>query len=375
MTFIKFIKFIRIASSLALGGLLWGGLFLLLNGAPQIARADPGNLFVTPGGSGDCTQHSPCALQTALIQAQDGDTIYLTKGTYIGTGAAVITITKSITINGGWDVAFSNRDPDAYPSILDGERQRRVVTIYGPTTVTLEGLTIANGMVISTTAPTQGARWDGAGLYARDATLTIRHTQFYSNVVDVYDVNDSWAYGGGAAVEGGRLVVEASTFRWNSAMAKLFSLGGELSLSGTLEASVTDVPFQENDAWKASGLYFGGSPGSLVPFTLQDSTFVDNGWEYSVGRAYGGYAGALAVYRAQAQIDGNTFIRNRASNDYGAVEISNSDLQFSRNFLFGNKCGRTSALYLFKPSTFTVTNNIIASNQSTYTWLKTLLCW
>ena len=33
--------------------------------------------FVTPTGSGDCSQVSPCALQTALNLATNGDTIYV----------------------------------------------------------------------------------------------------------------------------------------------------------------------------------------------------------------------------------------------------------------------------------------------------------
>jgi len=67
----------RLVFSLATGGLLLAGLFLLLNGAPPIARADPVDLFVTTGGGGDCSQGNPCDLQTALGTANDGDTVYL----------------------------------------------------------------------------------------------------------------------------------------------------------------------------------------------------------------------------------------------------------------------------------------------------------
>ncbi|RMF29521.1 MAG: hypothetical protein D6759_13685, partial [Chloroflexi bacterium] len=105
---------------------------LLAISAP--ARAAGNTLFVTPGGTGDCSQAAPCDLQTALSQATDGDTIYLAQGTYTGTGAAVITITKSITLYGGWNGSPTGpavRDPALYPSILDGEGQRRVVYITG----------------------------------------------------------------------------------------------------------------------------------------------------------------------------------------------------------------------------------------------------
>jgi hypothetical protein len=78
----------RILSSLAVSGLLLLGLFLLLNGAARTARADPGNLFVTTGGSGvTCSQASPCDLMTALNQSAEDDTIYVAQGTYTGAGA------------------------------------------------------------------------------------------------------------------------------------------------------------------------------------------------------------------------------------------------------------------------------------------------
>ena len=108
-------KYKPIVFGLATSGLLSLGMFLLLMGAPQIARAAPGDLFVTPTGSGDCSQASPCALQTALSTATNGDTIYIAGGTYNGAGAAVITVTKSITLYGGWDGATTIppvRDPD-----------------------------------------------------------------------------------------------------------------------------------------------------------------------------------------------------------------------------------------------------------------------
>jgi len=116
---------------------------------PQPAAADPGELFVKPGGSGtECSQEKPCALQTALAQASDGDVIYLAQGVYTGIGGAVITLTKSITLYGGWDGTTATpvvRDPQAYQTVLDGEGMRRVVYISGGITLVLDGLVIVRG--------------------------------------------------------------------------------------------------------------------------------------------------------------------------------------------------------------------------------------
>jgi len=375
----------RVAISLTAGTLLLSGLLLLLSGTDRTAYAWPmtpmpsptppatrptGPAFVKPGGTGGwCLQSDPCgSIQYAIEQCEpgNGDTIYVAGGIYTGTGAAVITITRNVTIYGGWNGSPTGpvvRDSE-HPAVLDGEGQRRVVYIGGPATVILDGVTVQNGLLISTTTP-----WSGAGLYAREVTLTLRHSAFLSNVVDVFDVGGSYAYGGGVAVEGGSLVVESSLFRHNSSWAKLSSLGGALSISGTLTAAVTGSRFVENDAWHASGVYVQGTP-SRPPVSFIRNIFEGNGWGVSQGSAYGGYAGAIEMYAAEAYLEGNVFRENRANNDYGAVYATYSEVTLAGNVITGTSCARTSALELFQVSPFTVTNNVFAANESTYTWLR-----
>lgn len=182
---------------------------ILLVGRISPVRADGMTLFVRPGGTGTaCAQANPCDLQTALAQAGDGAVIYLAQGTYTGAGAAVITITRSITLYGGWDGAAGGpmvRDPALYPTTLDGEGARRVVYIRGPAAVTIEGLTVTNGYATDA----------GAGVYARNTDLTLRRTTIYSNVVDSGSADNT--FGGGAYVHGGSLYLSRSTFRNNNA--------------------------------------------------------------------------------------------------------------------------------------------------------------
>jgi len=186
----------RVVFSLAAGGLLLVALFLVLNGMSLTARAAPGDLFVTPGGGGDCSQASPCDLETVLTTAIGGDTIYMAQGTYTGSSTEVIHITQSVALQGGWDGVGTGPvtyDPEAYPVTVDAEGQRRGVVIGSGLDVTLEGLTVTNGMATS----------QGAGLYARNATVTLRAMIFDGNAIDVHATPDTYAYGGGAFVEGG----------------------------------------------------------------------------------------------------------------------------------------------------------------------------
>lgn len=356
----------RIGITLILGAALLLGALLSLTESP-VALANPGLFFAAPwGGGSDCTQAAPCDLSTALSKANDGATIILAQGTYTGTGGSVVTVTKSIAIYGGWDSAATGpvaRDAKIHVTTLDGEGARRVMQITGPVTVTLEGLSIANGK----TTPTTAGGWHGAGLSAVDAALTLRHTSFYSNVIDVhdYDAADSHAHGGGVYVENGTLDVHACTFRANSAWARSWSSGGGLAIFRAGQSAVTDSLFQDNDAWHGGGLYFSGAPGARSPLSLRDNAFVGNGWGRSAGRASGGYASAVEMLRAVARVEGNTFTDNRATNDYGTFGVRWSDLLFTRNIIIDNVCARTAGLYLEHATPVTVTNNIIAENRST----------
>ncbi len=345
--------------------LLSAGLALLWLWAvqPNAIRSAPGTLFVRPGGSGTaCTQAQPCALPIALAQATADDTIYLAAGTYTGVGEAIATITQSLTLYGGWDGAASGPvvyDPTAYSTTLDGEGARRGVYANGDITVTLAGFTVTNGTALDM----------GAGLYAQNVNLTLREMTFYRNVISTTATGSP--YGGGAAVEGGTLQVEACTFRANSVWAEQGPAGGGLAISATLAATVLDSLFQDNDAWIACGLSFIGTGRNPAPLTVRGNRFLDNGWGNSPGNASGGYYAALEIVNANAQVIDNQFVHNQASNGRGTVSVFYSPLTLARNLIYDNTSFYdASGFYLYFASPFTVTNNLIVDNQSTYYWTE-----
>ena len=132
--------------SLAIGGWLLVGLFLLLGGTPRGAHADPGELFVSPDGTGTaCTQASPCALQTALDIAKTNgqdDVVCLSAGIYEGNFDARLQDGKPLIIKG-------ESGTTAQDVILDGGGAGRVLDLRRLSTgssIRLERLTIQNGM-------------------------------------------------------------------------------------------------------------------------------------------------------------------------------------------------------------------------------------
>jgi uncharacterized repeat protein (TIGR01451 family) len=124
----------------------------LLCGLQEVttAHADPGVRYVD-GASGsdttDCTNpDNPCAtIGYALDQAEDFDTILVAQGTYTEN----LVITKTITLEGGYEPGSWSRRLDRYTTI-DGDRDQsveaviRVESTLSETTV-IDGFTITNG--------------------------------------------------------------------------------------------------------------------------------------------------------------------------------------------------------------------------------------
>ena len=343
--------FARAFGSLSMGVVLVIGVIFALGKYIEQVRAAPDSLFVKPGGSGGaCSQAQPCNLGTALATAAPGDSLYLAGGDYTASGPAVMAISQDLAIYGGWDGTTQSpvrRNPVAYPSILDAQDSRRGVMIEGPATVTLEGVSVKNGF----------AEIGGAGLYSRNADLALREVIFESNAVTKTD----FTYGGGALVWGGNVVVDGCRFVSNTADSIQASYGGGIVISDTTSASVENSTFYQNTTWWGSALTFLGAPGSYADLVVRNNDFLDH---------YAGYVGAVYVKDANAVVAGNTISGSRSANDYGAMAFYDSKVDMAQNTLTHNWGGRVSGVVLERVDPFTLTNNIIAGNESAYDWLR-----
>ncbi|HEY76882.1 MAG TPA: hypothetical protein G4O00_12050 [Thermoflexia bacterium] len=348
----------HIVFSLVAGGLLLVGFFLIVDGAPRIARADPGDLFVTTDGTGtDCTQANPCSLQTALAQANDGDTVYLATGTYTGTGAAVITVTRNITLYGGWDGSSSGpvvRDPDAYPTTLDGEGTRRVVYINGSITPTVDGFIITGGNAGSVV--TDPGR--GGGIYSKDAAPIITNNVITNNIA--YTGTATYGHGGGICLIGASAsaLISGNIIIGNTANPVGPGKGGGLTIYGSA-ATISGNFFQSNVAGFTSnsaggGLYLGSSPaivsGNL--FRGNKATFTGSG-----------FGGGLHTQFGNVVLSGNIVVSNTSS--YGALTFEgNARITMTNNVIARNVGGvfvRGNATF---PFAGTLVHNTIVQNGS-----------
>jgi hypothetical protein len=211
-------RLLCLIGALACGLVLTSAMMLAMPLAIKPAFADPGVLYVAPGGN--CGGASPCysTVQAAVDAAVELDTIKVATGTYTGvqnipalntstfTATQVVAITKSITIKGGyappnWVVS----SPDTNLTILDAQEQGRVLYITtggaydssdlqdvaGGGGCTIEGLHVtggdATGLGGHRFVP-GGAGDGGGGICVDNAPTILRDCSIYSNTAN---------YGGG----------------------------------------------------------------------------------------------------------------------------------------------------------------------------------
>lgn len=327
-------KYKRIVFSLATGGVLVVGLFLLLNGASQIAHADPADLFVTPGGTGGCSQAAPCTMQTALSTATDGDTIYFAGGIYTGSGGAVITTTQSITLYGGWDSSTTTppvRDPGAYPTTLCGEDSRHVVYISGDIAPTIDGFII-----------TGGKAEDGGGIYIYDASPIIQN-----NVITANSTITSGTYadgrGGGIYVGGSSTAVIAQ----NHILSNTSGYGGGI-YHNNWAATITITTNEIADnivSHRGGGIMVERAPDVIQTNVISGNTAHDDG-------------GGILIWEAAPQVEANRIVNNSASVGGGISMRNNATPNLINNLLISNT---RDGLYAVSSSPVVINNTIVGS--------------
>ncbi len=341
----------RIALSLAFGGLLLLGLILLLNDTSQIILAAPEELFVMSGGSGDCSQASPCDLPSALIQAGDGDSIYVAEGTYTGAGGAVITVTQSISLYGGWDGTTTMPvvlDPEMYPTTLDGEDARRVLYIVGAIFPTVEGFIITRGNA-NTASYLAG---NGGGIFSEVASPIIRNNTIVSNTASISPTSGR---GGGIYLYGASdsAFIQGNRVLFNTAHSDSWSHGGGGLYLSESDATVQDNLIQGNTCSRAGGgIYIGYGAPRILGNEIRSNVSDGNG------------GGIYSRFGSRSYIEGNLIVNNTARAYGGGVIFIAAQPTVVANRVLSNTARSGAGVSMATNSYYTVTNNFIARNDN-----------
>jgi len=103
-------------------------------------------------------------ITAALNASERGDIVRIAGGTYNES----IDVPDYVSLYGGYSADFSERDPDAYPTIIDGGGSGHVVDCSGVDYITIDGFTIRNSGGLS------------YGLYLRNSGVSVRNCEVES---------------------------------------------------------------------------------------------------------------------------------------------------------------------------------------------------
>lgn len=273
------------------------------------------------------------SLREALAVASDGDTIDAT-----GVSGTILLVSGQLNVDK--DVTVSG--PGANHLAVDGNAQSRVFDVNPGKTVTIDGLTVANGYADF-----------GAGIYSHGAVLAV------SNCI----VSDN--SGGGITNDEGALTVSNCIINGNSG-----SYGAGISNgagpSGIATLTITNSLISGNSATSGGG----GILNANAALTITESTISSN---------YGGgiynTAGCAQGCSAGVTLSNSTLSANSSTGDGGAIcnssgrgasvwlNVENSTI--SGNSSSGNGGGiSNAALQTFAGAGLVVTNTTISGNSA-----------
>jgi hypothetical protein len=346
---------------------------LLMLALPQVPVRAASQIFITPSGSGSCSQASPCNLATGLALAVTGDAIFAGAGVYTASsGNEVALLDEPIYLYGGWNGAASGpitRDPQVYVSILDGQNLRRGLTInYTPSAgirPVVQGWTIRYGNATGLTDTCQVWAFTGAGcgggIYINGSDPMIVGNIIHSNNAATVDTG----LGGGGGIY---LVNSAATLIFDNEIHDNNSnpagegWGGGIYIKesgGDIIVDQNDIHHNDNSAIEephyGSGLALHDNTGALL---VKNNRIHDNAQEgpYHIGNAL-----FCQYCNNQVTIQGNQMLDNLGDS---ALALSYSSPLVQQNTIINP--GSTMGLLFGSGTTgqaINIFNNIIARHS------------
>ena len=243
---------------------------------------------ITVNSTADPTESGKITLRDALAAASDSDTI-----NFSVTTPATITLTtgellvnKSVTISG----------PGADQLSVNGNAASRVFHISSGKTVTISGLTITNGLDVTS---------GGGGIYNDHTTLTVSNCTVSNNSATNYG-GGGGIYNDGTLFGGATLTINNSTISGNSAVTGgNGGAGGGILTDGTGGGRAT---LTINNSTISGNSAASGNGGGIFNATL--GTLIVNNSTLSGNSAFNG--GGIENYAATLTI-GSTILNAGAS--------------------------------------------------------------
>jgi parallel beta-helix repeat protein len=351
--------------------------------APDVG-ADEVSCLARVGGTDYTT------IQAAVNAATSGQTVQVARGTCYEN----VSIAKSVTLEGGWDIGFTARDADpASASTIDGMGSGRAISITeksGSIAVTIDGFTITGGDATGLGGAASYTADIGGGIYSWYADTTVINCIVTGNVAGT---TSTVAWGGGIAAYNGNFTLQESTLANNVASTASNGYGGGACLRFG-SATLTENTIEDNTAATNSSGFGGGLWLANNSVTLQGNTVRNN----IASIDYEGRGGGIEVRWGSASLDGDAIEGNRAvvtgTSGYGGgiatrdgALVSLEDAQIHDNtstfgggvyvedgddsvvsgtLIYGNTGGMGGGVYVTNSADVSLTGNQVYDNSSDY---------
>ena len=266
--------------------------------------------------------------------AQAGDTVRVAAGTYI----EYVVVTKSVTLEGGWNADLTARDPATFvTTIRPPDATTSVVSIEGTfgqsaqLTPAIDGFTITGG----------GGGNHGGGMRIHDSNAIVRNNTISGN--------HGYLFGGGIWVQRGAPRIEGNLIADN-VVTTASGGGGGVYLEGTQATLVGNV-IRNNMITEAVGSGGGVNVAGGGPVTLDGNTISSNVAATIEGTTKDySYGGGVAVSDATVTLSNNVIQGNAAN---GVVASG-----------FGGGIGFGGGVYILNSTDFTLTGNLIGDTAT-----------
>jgi CSLREA domain-containing protein len=230
---------------------------------------DTGDTHDANPGDGVCADsNDKCTLRSAIEEANalpGADAITFSVAGTITLTSGELAVTQDLTIRG----------PGARSLTVDANQASRVFEIRG--TVTLDGLTIANGKVSG------GTFTEGGGIL-NFGNLTITNSTLSDNSASGGSFN-----AGGGIYNGSTLTITNSTLSGNSVSGGSFNSGGAIYNLAT--STITNSTLSNNSVSGGSSFNQGGGIYDVRILTITNSTLSDNSVSGGTNQGGGIYIG------------------------------------------------------------------------------------
>jgi hypothetical protein len=252
-------------------------------------------------------------------------------------------ITKSLTIIGAFDPAFTDPDPDMYESVLDAQWGGSVISITNAGDVQLMHLTVTHGDGTGNCS-SSGC---GGGIYATETSLHVGHCVITDNVGSTVGQGN----GGGIYLENNLVTDHVGI--WESHI---------VSNTACADASST------------------GRGGGIFLIGVDDADVVMNviqGNKAAIGSGDGDGGGLCLVSSSVVRVTGNHIEDNWGNpnwgGDGGGVYVDETNAHLARNLIISNVAGEKNSgwarfgggVLIVSGKLVTMSNNLVALNDGT----------